>query len=70
MSVELKTYSDNNKTYLAVGFIEDRTGTCMADEKPYKAYRADGDHEYFFNHSEALEFISVGLEPPKQNYTL
>jgi hypothetical protein len=69
MSVELKTYTEGNKTFLAVGYIEDRESSRLYDEVRYLAENASGKLKYTDDYQAALDFIAEGLNPPR-NYTL
>lgn len=60
MSVELKEFKENDKTFLAVGYIEEDH---RADLK-WRAFRASGENEWFWEYYEALNFIAEGLKKP------
>lgn len=60
MTVEIKEFRENGKTFLAVGYIErDR----YADVE-FRAIRADGKEQWFWEYSDALDFIAEGLKKP------
>ncbi|AZU98435.1 hypothetical protein BZF66_05630 [Salmonella enterica] len=69
MSVELTTFNEGNKTYLAVGFIEDR-GFDDSNVCQYRCVDAQGYEFYTDDHGEAMAFISNGLTQPKNTWTL
>lgn len=69
MSKELKIYTEGNKTFLAVGYIEDKESYSNYDRVRYRAENALGKELYTDDYQEALDFIAEGLNPPK-NYTL
>lgn len=68
MSAELTTFHDGNKTYLAVGFIEDRGNS--PSKAQYYAVNARNEEYYTDEYNSALAHISSGLTPPKETWTL
>lgn len=65
---ELTTFREGKKTFLAVGFIEDRGYS--HNQSQYYAVNAKNEEYYTDSYSKALEHISEGLEPPKTTWTL
>ncbi len=61
MSVELKVFHEEGKTFLAVGYIE----RDLTADLEFHAIRADGEEEWFWEYSDALNFISEGLRKPR-----
>lgn len=66
--VELTKFNEGNKTYLAVGFIEDRGFSVNASQ--YYAVNAQNDEFYTDDYNEAMAFIGAGLTPPKETWTI
>lgn len=65
---ELTTFREGKKTFLAVGFIEDRGYS--HDQSQYLAVNAQNEEYYTDSYIEAMEHISAGLVPPKITWTL
>lgn len=70
MSIELTTYTEGDKTFLAVGYIRDIGYNRSHDSLQYHAVNATGDETYTDDYQEALDFISKGLGQPRHTYTL
>lgn len=69
MSVELTTFREGNKTYIAVGCIEDR-GYEDSMVAQYRCVSADGHEFYTDDYGEATAFLTAGLTPPKNTWTM
>lgn len=66
MTVELKEFRENGKTFLAVGYIDyDRNAHLN-----FYAVRADGKENWFSKYEDALAFIAVGIKKPTPTWTL
>lgn len=61
MSVELKEFKENGKTFLAVGYVEYKEYL----DYPYHAVQANGAESWFNDYNKALNWIAQGLNRPK-----
>lgn len=65
MTVQLKEYTHEGKTFLATGFVSYNNEL----DFPYHARRADGEESWFTSYHEAVDFIGEGLIKP-QNWVV
>ena len=70
MTVQLKTYKEDDKTYVATGFSKDNGFHRAHDQRQYTAERAGGEVLNTDSYDDALAFIAAGLGKPERLYTL
>jgi|AGFS01.1.fsa_nt_gi hypothetical protein len=70
MSTKLTTFSEGKKTFLAVGFIEDRGYDNPEQVAQFRCVDAEGYEFYTDDYNEGIAFLGAGLTPPKHEWTL